>query len=212
MFVKYISIAATFALFSSVGLAKELSLDEVRAIQSKMKATESLQVDFTQTSYVKLRDKSVKREGKAAFAKPDKFRWTLEAPTTQSKIFDGKDFLDYDKGSNSALRYSPTGPQAYDLRQIVDVVLNFDSLLKRYDLVKAEQDGDMVKIDLKPKTDQAVASVAIHVSTKDSFISFLKLTMKGGNSIAQEFRNPKRGAVPGDTFVLPKTVKISDSN
>jgi len=93
-------------------------------------------------------------------AKPNKFRWTLEAPTAQSKIFDGKDFLEYDKGSNSAIRYSPTGPQAYDLRQIVDVVLNFDSLLKRYDLVKADQDGDMIKIELKPKTDVATPSGA----------------------------------------------------
>lgn len=199
------------ALLAAPAFGKDLTVDELRVIQGKIKSSEQLSVEFAQTSYKKLRGKSTSRDGRAMFQKPSKFKWILEKPT-QEMIYDGKDFYEYDPTSKSAMRFSPTGPRAYDLTQVVDLVLNFDSLLKRYDLVKAEQDGDNVKIQLKPKADQDVTAVDLTLSVKESFMSYLKLTMKNGNSLAHEFKNPQRVALPADAFKMPKGVKVTDSN
>ncbi len=205
-------LAIILALAWGTASAKELSVDELRVIQSKMKATDSMSVDFVQTKYSKLRDKTSRREGRAIFSKPSSFKWMLEKPVQQYLVFDGKSFFEYNPGSNSAVRYSPTGPQSYDLKQIVDLVLNFDSLLKRYELKKAEQDGDLVKVELTPKTEGDVTGVELHLSQKDSYISFLKLTMKSTDYLAHDFKTPSRNKVKADAFTLPKTVKITDSN
>ena len=74
--------------------AKSLTVDELRKMQSKMKAYDSLSVDFVQTRYTDLRQKSTHREGRALFAKPNFFRWMLETPKREYKIFDGKSFYD----------------------------------------------------------------------------------------------------------------------
>jgi outer membrane lipoprotein-sorting protein len=193
-------------------VAKEISLEELRVIQGKMKSFDNLSVDFVQTSYTALRKKERTRLGKALFAKPGKFKWMLETPIQEYKIYDGKDFFDYSPESKSAVRYSPTGPKAYELHQIVDLVLNFESLLKRYDLVKAEQEGDLVKVELHPKTDSDVTSVELHMATKQNFISFLKMTLKNKNYLAHDFKNPNQKPIPAEAFQLPKTVNVTDSN
>ncbi len=210
--MKIHSLLLMTTLFAAPAFAKDLTIDELRAIQSKVKGTEQLSVDFVQESFSKMRGKSVKRDGHALFQRPSKFKWMLEKPIQQSMIYDGKDFYEFNPESKSAMRYSPTGPRAYDLKQVVDLVLNFDSLLKRYDLVKAEQDGDNVKIRLKPKSEQDVTGVDLTLSVKDSLISYLKMTMKGGNYLAHDFKNPQRGALAADAFTLPKGVKVTDSN
>lgn len=198
-------------LLSSPALAKEITVDELRTIQGKLKAMDNLSVDFVQSSFKTMRKKTTKREGKAVFAKTGKFKWMLETPTKEYKIYDGKDFYDYDPASKTAAKYSPTGPRSYELRQIVDLVLNFDTLLKRYDLKKAEQEGDLVKIVIAPKTDTEIATVDLHLDAKEGFITFLKLNMKGGNNLAHDFKAPSTKELPADTFVLPKGVKVTES-
>lgn len=206
------ALALIIALAPAPVFAKVLTPEELRVVQSKMKSTDQLSVDFVQVSYKKLRNKETSRPGHAFFQKPNKFKWVLDKPVLQAMIYDGKDFFEYNPDSHSAMRFSPTGPRAYDLSQVVDLVLNFDSLLKRYDLLKAEQDGDNIKIQLKPKAAQDVTGVDMTFSVKESLITYLKMSMKGGNYLAHEFKNPQRGVLGGDAFKLPAGVKVTDSN
>jgi len=129
----------------------------------------------------------------------------------EEKIFDGKYFYDYDPQTNSASRYQPNGPKAYALRQVVDLVLNFDSLLKRYELVSAKQEGDTVSVALKPKEASDLDSVELNLSEKNLLITSLKLNLKGGDSLAINFTNVDRKLLSADSFVLPKGVKVTDS-
>jgi outer membrane lipoprotein-sorting protein len=212
-------VVAGAMLFSAIaeGAVKELTVDELRKIQEDLKSYDALTVDFTQTTITaisKLRGKADgrKREGKAVLAKPNRFKWMLETPTRDHKLYDGKFFYEIDPATSTAKRYSVTGPQAYEVRQIVDLVLNFNKLLQTYDLKKAEQDGDLVKIQLTPKTEQEITALELHLSTKDSYVTFLKWDLKNKSSLAHAFRNPNRGAIPDDAFDLPKGVKITDSN
>ena len=198
--------------FTPLAAAKEMSLDDLRAVQAKVKSADSLTIDFVQTKAGGLRGKKTVREGRAMFAKPNLFKWMLETPSKDYWIFNGKELYNYLPDSNSAARFSPTGPKTHELSQIVDLVLNFDTLLKRYDLVKAESDGDLVKIDLKPKIESDIVGVELHLSQKDSVLTMMKLVMKSDVTLTHEFKNPVRKAIPEDSFELAKTVKIRDSN
>lgn len=210
--VRVLNILVSIVVFATATLvtAKDLTDEDLRAFQAKMKTISSLSVDFTQDSFSKLRGKTVKREGHAEFAAPNSFRWVLKKPL-EEKVFDGKYFYDYDPQSNSASRYQPNGPKAYALRQVVDLVLNFDSLLKRYELVSAKQEGDSVSVELKPKEASDLASVELHLSEKNLLITFLKLNLKGGDSLAIDFSNVDRRPLSNDAFTLPKGVKVTDS-
>jgi outer membrane lipoprotein-sorting protein len=208
-----------FTALLSVGLAaatpafaKELSADEVRAVQSKMQASDYLTVDFVQKSHKAMRNSNTVRNGKAVFARPNKFKWMLETPTPIYMIYDGKAFYDYSVADKAAKRYSMTGPTSDELRNIVDLVLNFDNLLKRYDLEKAEQIGEEVKIQLKPKVASQLTAVELRLSVKDAYITYLKMSQKNKNSLIHEFSNPSHKPVSDDTFQLPQGVKVTDSN
>lgn len=208
------TLLATLLLASWAGFAqaKDLSADELREIQSKIKGSDSLTVDFVQTKISGLRGKKTTREGKAQFVKPSHFRWMLETPTREYKIYDGKDLYDFDPTANTAARYSPTGPKAHELKQIVDLVLNFDSLLKRYDLVKASEDGDLVTIELKPKTPGDIVAIELKVSQKDAYITYLKFDLNNKTQLIHDFKNANTKPILDDAFQLPKGVKVTDTN
>lgn len=195
--------------------AAELTLAELRTIQEQMKSYDVLTVDFTQkteTPLSKVRGKAPRREGHAVLTKPDRFKWMLETPTKDYKLYDGTYFYELDPDSNTAKRYSLTGPQSYEIRQVVDMVMNFDTLLRRYDLKKAERDGDVVNVYLTPKSVQEITEIQLHVSVKDSFVSYLKWETKAKTTMTLEFRNPVRKHVPDSFYVLPAGVKVTDSN
>jgi chaperone LolA len=206
------SLLCVLALTSSPLYAKALSVAELRQIQSTMKAYDSLTVDFVQSRYSDVRKKSSRREGRAQFAKPNLFRWMLETPKREYKIFDGKSFYDFDPETNTAKRYATSGEQSHELNQMIDLILNFDSLLKRYDVVTAEAVGDLIKIHLKPKAAGDVSGIELHFAQKEQFVSFLKMELRNKNALTHEFKNPSHAAIPETAFALPKGVKASDNN
>ena len=87
----------------------------------------------------------------------------------------------------------------------------FDSLLKRYDLVKATDEGQFVRIELKPKDESGeIVGAELHYDKDQAFISYLRLNMKNKNHLTHEFSAPKRDAIAADFFDLPKGVKVSE--
>lgn len=205
-------ILVLLTFVAPTALAKDLTADQLREIQAKMKGDDTLTVDFVQTRVTGLRGKMIKRDGRAVFVKPNLFKWMLETPKKEFKIYDGKYFYDYSPDTNSAVRISPSGPQAAELRQIIDLVLNFDTLLRRYDLVKADQTGSKVDVQLKPKTEGDITAVELVLDTDQDFVARLKMTLRNKSVLTHDFRNPSRKPVSEDAFQLPKGVRITDSN
>ena len=195
----------------SVKPASTLTLEQVRALQSNIKKAEHLSVDFVQTRYTALRGKTLKRRGKARFSRPNLFRWTLEDPA-KDLIFDGKSFFEYDSESKSAAKYSPSGTNAKELTQIVDLVLNFDSLLKRYDMVFATEAGELVKIALKPKNDQEIIGVELQYDKRGDYVAYVRLDLANKNKLTHEFSSPVRSPISSEVYTLPKGVKVTDTN
>lgn len=202
----------SLALLTPTALAKDLSAADLRKLQDKMQQSDSLTLDFVQTSFTALRGKSRQRRGRAQFSKTGMFRWMLETPVKEYKIYDGKSFYDFNPETQSAVRYKEAGDHASELRQIVDLVLNFDSLLKKYDLIKAEDFGDTVMVQLRPKdTATELTQVELILDIKKSFISNLKFALRNKNTLSHEFSKPDRSPLPESTFKLPQGVKVSDS-
>lgn len=205
-FLMALSLIATAPCFG-----KDLSLEELKKAQDKVKAFENLTVDFEQ-SRVDIRKKTQKSVGKAMFSKPDKFRWQLVKPHADEWIYDGKQLLNYKPEEKEATRYAATGNNAKGINQIVDVVMNMDALLKRYDVIKSTQEGSVVAVELKPKSEGDIKGMNLRLDVKAGYVSFLKLFYRDGNDSELTFNNPKKQPIPASTFVLPKGVKITDTN
>lgn len=205
-----ILISVVLFSLSFTGQAAELTLEQLRAKQSKLKSFESMTIDFVQTK-IKPNQKNRKltRKGQAVFKKPERFVWKLETPTKEYNLYDGKAFYTYHPDEKTAVKYSFTGPETYQLTQVVDLVLNFEALLKRYDLGKAEQVGDDIKVHLIPKTVGDVASIDLGFSEKNAHITFLKMTMANKLVLSHDFSNPVFTNVPDTAFDIPAGVKVS---
>lgn len=199
-------------LLPPASFAKTLTAPELRELQGKMQQSDALTLDFTQSSYTALRGKTRQRRGQAQLSKTGKFKWMLETPVKEYKIYDGSNFYDYSPDTHSAVRYAKAGEHATELKQIVDLVLNFDSLLEKYDLVKAETFDESVHVQLRPKNPATdLVQVELILDLKKSYISSLKFDLKNKNTLTHEFSRPVREALPPSAFVLPDGVKITDS-
>jgi outer membrane lipoprotein-sorting protein len=208
--LKFLVSVALFALSFSAH-ATELTLEQLRAKQSKLKSFESMTIDFVQTKFKPTQKRTLTRKGQAVFKKPERFVWKLETPTKEYNLYDGKDFYTYLPDDKTAVKYSITGPETYQLRQVVDLVLNFEALLKRYDLEKAEQVGDDIKVILKPKAVGDIASIDLGFSEKNAHITYLKMTMASKVVLAHDFSNPVFTDVPDSAFGIPAGVKVSET-
>jgi len=204
-------LCATMFSLSLTGQAAELTLEQLRAKQAKLKSFDALTLDFVQSKFKPNQKRTITRKGQAVFKKPDRFIWKLETPTRDYNLYDGKAFYTYLPDDKSAVKYSFTGPQSYQLRQVVDLVLNFEALLKRYDLVKAEQIGDDIKVELKPKTVGDIDSIDLGFSEKNSHIIYLKMTMANKLVLSHDFSNPVFKDVPDSAFSIPAGVRVTDS-
>jgi outer membrane lipoprotein-sorting protein len=198
-------------LLSNTGFAaKDLSLEELKKAQAKIKSFDYLDVDFDLVAYGGLRKKESKSVGHAAFSKPEKFRWQTLSPIADEWLFNGKDLINYKPTTKEAIRFNSTGATAGGLKQIIDIVMNFDSLLQRYDVKKATQAEDKIAVELTPKKSGDVASIDLTLALDKGFVSYVKIYYSNGNNSAFFFKNPKKDSIPQGFFDLPSGVKVKD--
>jgi outer membrane lipoprotein-sorting protein len=187
-----------------------LSTDELRELQSKLNHRTSLAVDFVQTRTSSLRPTRPSiSSGKAVFAKPAKFRWAIEKPLGDVLIFDGTSLLNYKPGDKVATRYKTEGERAREIKEIIDFVLDYDALMKRYNLAEATRVGASISLKLKPKTPSQVHHLDISVDGKNFFVQSVNIIFQNKNSSAVQFSNPVAG-IDAKSFILPDGLKIVD--
>lgn len=191
--------------------AETLSTDELRDLQQKMKKASQLSVDFNQTKTNSLRpNKPSHSVGKASFAKPAKFRWELTKPAADTLIYDGTSLYSVKASDKTATRYDAKGERSQEIREVVDMVLDFDALLGRYNMVESVKDGQKIKISLKPKTTNLVTAVEVRVDAATATVQGIKMTFANKNTSEFEFSNPDRRAVAPTTFNVPKEYRVID--
>lgn len=194
---------------SSQSNALKVSIPELRKLQLKLQEHKYLSMDFEQIIFKKLRKKTSKNKGEVHFRKPDSFHWKFSQADHEEWIYDGKTLFHYFPKKNIATRYKAQAAKGKNLREIVSIVLDFDSLLKRYSVVSSSQDKDLVKISLKPKDHGEISQVQLSLDTKLNYMREVKLNFEGGNHSTFAFSNPKHSEIK-NTFSIPAPTKILD--
>ncbi len=188
---------------------QNLTQEDLRTIQKTLHQASSVEMDFVMTRVTGLRGSTTQRQGKALLMKPNKFNWMFETPVKEYKLFDGVSFYDYDPTSQTAIKLTTTGEMTEQIRQIVAVVLDFDALLKTYDLVSAQRVGQMVSARLKPKSKKTYTEIGLTIDEKSSSVVGFSMVMEGKSRLDYVFQNAKRGHLKNADFSLPAQVKIN---
>lgn len=155
---------------------------------------EHLQVDFTQTVYKKLRDRTVNRQGKAYFSKPAKFRWNFESDKfgNEEFYFDGKTLTHYKEKDQLVTHYKANVGLARELREVVNFVLDPTNLFDRYQIKDLTRKDQLTTIDLIPRAETStdVQQVQVTVVDRSRYVRRVKIIYADGNYTQFTFRNP----------------------
>lgn len=202
-----------FLIFPSRVFADAISVEELQTIQKKFKQYDYLSVSFQQTKFVSTRpNRPIKLTGQASFAKPARFRWVVNTKSGDDVfIFDGQSLIQY--RGETGTRYKSSGEQTKELSRIVELVMNFDSLLESYRPVKQERKGQKIELDLEPKVPSGdLERISVKYDMDENLLSYLKMSFKNRNSSIYEFSQPHTKPLMDSVFMPPKTVRIFDAN
>lgn len=189
--------------------AEALSVEELKSLQQKMKAATQLSVDFDQTKTNTLRpNKPSRSSGHAVFAKPAKFRWELVKPPGETLVFDGTTLYSLNTKEKIATKYNASADRYLDIKEVISVVLEFDSMQKKYNVSESTKEGPTITLKLKPKTPSTIDMIEVHIDNATAAIKGLKLIFGNKNTSEFSFSNPDRGILPPKTFDIPKDFKV----
>jgi outer membrane lipoprotein-sorting protein len=199
------------SLLPSFGYGKELSIEGLKQIQTQLKTSEFLTVDFQEDVYKALRNRHDIKAGTAYFHKPSSFRWVVTKPKKAIEwIFNGKELLSLEPGESVAKKFGVGNAQGRELRRLVDMVMNMDALLMHFKVKKAEDMGGSILVDLLPKGEDQILSAALTIDREKNFVSGMKLNYADGAYTSFTFTNPRMGAIDPALFLVPKGMKIRD--
>lgn len=208
-----LAITTTLVAVESAVQAEPLTVDELRSVQKKLKSADQVSVAIKQIKTSATRpNKPVVADGRAIFAKPDKFRWSLGEPINEETIFNGSEMIKVRPTEKVGIRYPAKGSESLELRRVVDLVLNLEALLDRYDLVSAERKKDLISVVLKPKVPQDIAQLSFTLNTTANFMSNLEMQMSNKMKLAIEFQNPNFSPLTGDVFAVGKDIRLTELN
>lgn len=187
--------------------------DVVTKHSSLFSDLEFLKVDFKQTVYTSLRDKTRSRAGQASFAKPGNFFWQFkDKKNVEEYYFDGSTLSHYRSDEKSVTHYGTKSGLQKELQAIVDLVLDAEKLLKQYDAadVKTSKGVTSMKLTPKPNVQTDIVQIAVQVSEKSKYVQDVKIEYKNGNYTEFSFKNPVTAPIPAKTFQFsdPGGVKV----
>ena len=211
---RYILIVCIF--WTPLAGGKSVSPAEFKKLQEKIKNTQHLSVQFVQLVYSPLRKRTRKKKGKALFAKPAKFRWTVEEPENarQEFFFDGKSLIVFDPNEKTAIRWRGARFETKQFQRIAGLLLNSSTLLKFYDLKQADLNEKQQSLEatLSPKQKMDIQTVQTKVDLKRQFVEKVKITYEDGKVFRFVFKKPDRATLEANSFVfsVPPGVKLEE--
>lgn len=189
---------------------EEIKKEELKSLQQKMKSATQLSFDFVllKTNTIRPNKKPSQSNGHASFGKPTKFRWELIKPAGDILIFDGSTLFSLNAKDKIATKYDASGNRALEIKEVIDVVLDFDSMLKKYNLVQAIKEDANVLLKLKPKIAGGIDSIEVRVNNASASLHSLKLIFSNKNTSEFVFSNIDRSVVSPKTFEAPNDYKV----
>lgn len=172
-----------------------------------------LQVDFEQTLYTRLRDRTHSRQGKAFFSKPANFRWNFNDKRTglEEFYFDGTTLTHFKEKEALVTHYKANVGLARELREVVNLVLDPTTLFERYSVTTSRKTNDTHILELSPRS--AVASdieqLTVEVTQDSRFVKIVKINYVDGNYTQFAFSKPTRKKNPLNIFTFSRKGKFS---
>lgn len=204
-------ILSTFLIFSSLASAEKIQDKQEQLFAS----IDHLQVDFSQTTYKKIRDRSVTRSGTAFFSKPNMFRWnfTNDPSGAEEYYFNGEKLSHYREKDKIVNNFAKVG-QAQELREVVNLVLDPKALFSRYKLKESKSAGGNTDVVLVPisKDTTDVESIFIKVSDVQKFVEEVQIFYVDGNNTKFTFKNPKIQPNDPKIFTFPANRNVTVRN
>ena len=170
---------------------------------------DNLTVQFSQTIYRKLRNKTIERKGVASFAKPNKFYWLFENDNlgNEEYYYDGKSLTHYLAKDRLVQRYSSTSGLSKQLQDIIDMVLDGKKLLTRYTAKSVTNEKDSTLATLVPTVEDPnneIQKIEVKVSNQRSFLKEIKILYNDEGYSLFRFKNPRTSEIAADRFVFHK--------
>ena len=163
---------------SPVKKQKQLSADELKKYQTMMLNSKAMTILFDEEIYRKARNKTIKKKGKA-YLLEKKFWWQVGE---EAWIYDGINLYQYDENKKYAIRYTKMDKKQ-ELEDLVEMITDLKSLLKKYSLVSAKKESQTVFIDLKNKKKSEILSLNIELAIGSRTEKQVKKTKKGTQTI-----------------------------
>ena len=150
-----------------------------------LRSTKFLTVQFSQTIYKKLRDRSTTRKGRAYFAKPNKFRWNFDKTKKgiEEYYYNGKMLTHYQSSSNEVTHYSTNKGLSRDLNQVINLVLDPKALLDTFSIIENKTFKTTTTFTLKPKKDlrSDIHLIKVKISDTRKYVKEVKIQYDDGN-------------------------------
>ncbi len=194
------------ALGGSEILAQQKLSDKQEQLFSSI---DHLSVDFTQSTYKKLRDRTISRTGTAHFSKPDMFRWNFSSDSSglEEYYFNGSRLTHYREKEKVVNHYNTNAGLARELNEVVSLVLDPKTLLSRYKLKESKSEGGHTSVILNPMSREStdVDSIFVKISDTQKFVEEVQIFYNDGNNTKFSFKNPKMMANDKKIFIFSRT-------
>lgn len=169
---------------------------------------DNLSVDFTQTTYKKLRNKTVTRSGQAFFSKPGMFRWNFgnDKLGVEEYYFNGERLTHYREREKLVNHYNTNASFARELQEVVNLVLDPKELFNRYTVKDSKSEGGRTSVILVPKQKDGTDIESIHVKVSDAqkYVEDVQIYYLDGNNTQFSFRNPKKAKNEASLFIFSR--------
>ncbi|MDD9951369.1 MAG: outer membrane lipoprotein carrier protein LolA [Zetaproteobacteria bacterium] len=183
-------------------------LKRLGILQQQLSGIDHLTVHFRQRLFKSLRKTVHHSEGRATFKKPNQFRWVVTSPEHSEWLFDGETLTQYFPKQHSARRYPAGHGGGKEIAAIVDMVMNPESLLKRYHLTQLEESKLLAKATFTPHQSVDIEKIEIQVHTQANVVSSVHLYYKDQNRSEIEFYKHSTTHLPAHFLELPKDTKF----
>lgn len=177
--------------FDSLLLAGDLGSTQGQLFKN----IDHMEVDFQQVIYKKLRNRKIKRSGKAYFSKPKFFRWNFQSKElgVEEFYYNGKILTHFRESENLVTNYRANVGLARELDEVVKLVLDPQALKSRYEITDHSSSEGFTHVSLKPKAEAAsdIHKIQIKVSEKEKYVQTIKIDYMDENYTQFSFKNPK---------------------
>lgn len=200
-----------FSLLTAASLLSQGAMAEEKPeakYDSIFATIDNLSVDFTQTTYKKLRNKTTVRSGNAFFSKPGMFRWnfTSDKSGVEEYYFNGEKLTHFREKENLVNHYNTNAGLARELKEVVSLVLDPKALFSRYKVKASKSANQKTTVTLEPKSKEGTDIDTINVQVEDSqkFVEDVQIFYNDGNNTRFSFKNPKKLKNDPSVFIFSR--------